>query len=44
MFASYGLVNRGGYGNADGVRPVVCLKSNIPATVGTGDYDFSFTK
>ena len=44
MFASYGLVNRGGYGNADGVRPVVCLKSNIPATVGTGDYDFSLIK
>ena len=27
-----------------GVRPVVCLKSSIPATVGTGDYDFSLTK
>ena len=29
---------------AQGVRPVVCLKSSIPATVGTGDYDFSLTK
>ena len=27
-----------------GVRPVVCLKSSIPATVGTGNYDFSLTK
>ena len=27
-----------------GVRPVVCLKSSITATVGTGDYDFSLTK
>ena len=26
------------------VRPVVCLKSSIPATVGTGDYDFSLVK
>ena len=26
------------------VRPVVCLKSSIPATVGTGNYDFSLTK
>ena len=27
-----------------GVRPVVCLKSNIPATVGKGDYDFTLVK
>ena len=27
-----------------GIRPVVCLKSSIPATVGTGDYDFNLTK
>ena len=27
-----------------GVRPVVCLKSNIPAKVGTGDYDFELVK
>ncbi|MBR6688485.1 MAG: type II secretion system protein [Clostridia bacterium] len=27
-----------------GVRPVVCLKSSTPATVGTGDYDFNLTK
>ena len=26
------------------IRPVVCLKSSIPATVGTGDYDFSLVK
>jgi hypothetical protein len=26
------------------IRPVVCLKSSIPATVGTGDYDFCLTK
>ena len=32
------------YDPANGVRPVVCLKSSIPATVGTGDYDFSLTK
>ena len=31
-------------GTSEGVRPVVCLKSSIPATVGTGDYDFSLTK
>ena len=30
--------------NARSVRPVVCLKASIPATVGTGDYDFSLTK
>ena len=30
--------------NTGGARPVVCLKSSIPATVGTGDYDFSLTK
>ncbi len=33
-----------GSGAYYGVRPVVCLKSSIPATVGTGDYDFSLTK
>ena len=32
------------YYDSTAVRPVVCLKSSIPATVGTGDYDFSLTK
>ncbi|MBR6688386.1 MAG: hypothetical protein IKL68_00005, partial [Clostridia bacterium] len=32
------------YATTGGVCPVVCLKSSIPATVGTGDYDFSLTK
>ncbi|MBR6689241.1 MAG: type II secretion system protein [Clostridia bacterium] len=32
------------YDGPYGVRPVVCLKSSIPATAGTGDYDFSLTK
>ena len=31
-------------GYARSVRPVVCLKTSIPATVGTGDCDFSLTK
>ena len=26
------------------IRPVVCLKASIPATTGTGDYDFSLVK
>ena len=30
--------------SSGGVRPVVCLKASIPATVGTGDYDFSLIK
>ena len=44
MNAGYGRVNIDNYRNTGGVRPVVCLKSSIPATVGTGDYDFSLTK
>ncbi len=44
MLAGYDLVGVGSYNVAYGVRPVVCLKSSIPATVGTGDYDFSLTK
>ncbi len=28
------------YSDSYSIRPVVCLKSSIPATVGTGDYDF----
>ena len=42
--AGTGGVNNYPCGTPNGVRPVVCLKSNIPATVGTGDYDFSLTK
>ena len=44
MAAGYDYVGTYYYDYALGVRPVVCLKSNIPATVGTGDYDFSVTK
>ena len=44
MYAGLDYVDGDGYGRTYGVRPVVCLKSNIPATVGTGDYDFSLTK
>ena len=44
MNALGGGVGNYGYNGTSGVRPVVCLKSNIPATVGTGDYDFSLTK
>ena len=44
MYAGYGTVDYGDCDNPHGVRPVVCLKSSIPATVGTGDYDFSLTK
>ena len=33
-----------GYYATSAVRPVVCLKSSIPAAVGTGDYDFSLIK
>ena len=29
---------------AGGIRPVVCLKSDIQATTGTGDYDFNLVK
>ncbi len=42
--AGSGCVNAYYYNYIAGVRPVVCLKSSIPATVGTGDYDFSLTK
>ena len=44
MYAGDDYVSSNGYGLTYGVRPVVCLKSSIPATVGTGDYDFSLTK
>ena len=44
MYAGYDSVLGTGYFSTGGVRPVVCLKSSIPATVGTGDYDFSLTK
>ena len=44
LSAGYDLVGPDYYDFVNGVRPVVCLKSNIPATVGTGDYDFSLTK
>ena len=44
MYAGYDSVLGTGYFSTAGVRPVVCLKSSIPATVGTGDYDFSLTK
>ena len=44
MLAGGDGVGYGGYRGTRGVRPVVCLKSSIPATVGTGDYDFSLTK
>ncbi|MBR6689611.1 MAG: hypothetical protein IKL68_06320, partial [Clostridia bacterium] len=44
MGAGTGRVDRRGCDISSRVRPVVCLKSSIPATVGTGDYDFSLTK
>ncbi|MBR6689073.1 MAG: hypothetical protein IKL68_03570, partial [Clostridia bacterium] len=44
MSAGYDLVGDSTCNSIIGVRPVVCLKSSIPATVGTGDYDFSLTK
>ncbi len=45
VVAGSDCVNFSGYGYyAYGVRPVVCLKSSIPATAGTGEYDFSLTK
>ena len=44
MLAGLDNVYAYGYFDSYGVRPVVCLKSSIPATVGTGDYDFSLTK
>ena len=44
MSACDGLVEFSHYNIPYGVRPVVCLKSSIPATVGTGDCDFSLTK
>ena len=40
-----GSVTHYNYRDANyGVRPVVCLKSTIPATVGNGDYDFNLVK
>ena len=44
MLVACDRVLRDYYFRPYGVRPVVCLKSNIPATVGTGDCDFSLTK
>ena len=44
MLAGYDEVDQNRFIDTSGVRPVVCLKSTIPATVGTGDYDFSLTK
>ena len=44
LFVGVGSVGDNGYDITNRVRPVVCLKSSIPATVGTGDYDFSLTK
>ena len=32
------------YNSSSGIRPVVCLKASIPATVGTGEYDFNLVK
>ena len=37
-------VGRDDYNKARDVLPVVCLKSSIPAKVGTGDYDFNLVK
>ena len=37
-------VGDGRYDYISGIRPVVCLKSSISATAGTGDYDFSLVK
>ena len=44
MLAGYNNVDIDGYTGGYALRPVVCLKSSIPATAGTGDYDFSLTK
>ena len=43
-----GYVNYNNYASSSnanyGARPVVCLRSSIPATLGNGDYDFSLVK
>ncbi|MBR6689251.1 MAG: hypothetical protein IKL68_04475, partial [Clostridia bacterium] len=44
MVAGSGNVGDDSCNCAIGVRPVVCLKSSIPAIAGTGEYDFSLTK
>ncbi|MBR6614048.1 MAG: type II secretion system protein [Clostridia bacterium] len=44
LYAGYDFVGENNCSNRYDVRPVVCLKSSIPATVGTGDYDFSLVK
>ncbi len=44
MLAGYDNVDTDGHNGAYDVHPVVCLKASIPATVGTGDYDFSLVK
>ena len=44
MFAGEDYIAGGGESEVHNIRPVVCLKSSIPATVGTGDYQFSLVK
>ncbi|MBR6688860.1 MAG: hypothetical protein IKL68_02460, partial [Clostridia bacterium] len=44
VLAGYVLVSYDACNRTSGVRPVVCLKSSIPAIAGTGEYDFSLTK
>ncbi|MBR6689323.1 MAG: hypothetical protein IKL68_04840, partial [Clostridia bacterium] len=44
MLAGSGRVDNMEHSSAYGVRPVICLKASIPATVGTGDYDFNLVK
>ena len=44
MAAGSGYITYRQYNTSCGVRPVVCLKSSIPATVGTGEYDFNLVK
>jgi hypothetical protein len=44
MCAGFGGVGGGGNSSACDIRPVVCLKASIPATVSTGDYSFSLIK
>ncbi len=39
-----GYVSYGDCSGTQSVRPVVCLKASIPATIGTGDYDFNLKK
>ena len=41
LYSKYDGYVQIGIGN---YRPVVCLKSSIPAKVGAGDYDFELVK